>query len=99
MQTDPFTPVADLRNLGVATAERLEDIGLETLGDIEALGAVETYARLRLRFGNAVSLSALHVLEATLRDVDWRDLPAEVKAGLDAAAAAADTVRPGRAAV
>ena len=87
MSPDSFTPVTDLRNFGAVTAQRLAAIGVHTLGDIEALGAVETYARLRFVFGGAVSRNALHALEATIRDVDWRDLPAEVKAALDAAVA------------
>lgn len=98
MLQDSTTPVADLRNFGAVTAQRLTEIQIHTLGDIEALGAVETFARLRFAFGHAVSRNALHALEATLRDVDWRDLPVEDKAVLDAEAEARVGFTPAQAA-
>lgn len=96
MQQDSLTPVTDLRNFGAVTAQRLADIGIHTLGDIEALGAVETFARLRFVYGAGVTRNALHALEATLRDMDWRDLSPDVKAGLEVAIAERETVSRAR---
>lgn len=98
MLQDSTTPVTDLRNFGAVTAQRLAEIHIHTLADIEALGAVETFARLHFMFGNAVGRNALHALEATLRDLDWRDLPVEVKAWLDAEAEARVGFTPAQAA-
>jgi hypothetical protein len=97
MTQDPFTPVADLRNFGNVTAQRLAEIEICTLGDIQALGAVETYSRLRFAFGSAVTRNALHAIEATIRDIDWRDLPSDVKTRIDDEAAARLALTPTRA--
>jgi nucleotidyltransferase/DNA polymerase involved in DNA repair len=96
MTQDPFTPVDELRNFGAVTAQRLTDMEIRTLGDIQELGAVETYARLRFAFGTGVTRNALHAIEATLRDIDWRDLPSDVKSDLDAAVAARLALVPTR---
>lgn len=97
MTQDPFTPVAELRNFGNVTAQRLTELEICTLGDIQALGSVETYSRLRFAYGNGVTRNALHAIEATIRDIDWRDLPLEVKSRIDAEAAARLALTPTRA--
>lgn len=88
MRPGPDSPVSVLPNLGPVTARLLGEVGIATVGDLEALGAVEAYARLRFRHGRAVTRIALHALEAGLRGIDWRALTPADKAALEAAAAA-----------
>jgi DNA transformation protein len=85
---DRSTPIAAVPNLGPVTAEWLADIGVATFGDLRALGSVEAYARLRFRHGRLVNRNALHAMEAAIRGIDWRRLPAEDKAALDRAVTA-----------
>jgi DNA transformation protein len=75
-----------MRNLGPKSRIRLAEIGLNSLDDIRAIGAVETYARLRFRFGQAISRNMLHALAAALTDIDWRQLSTEQKLELEQAA-------------
>ena len=74
-------PVESLRNLGPRSAEWLESIGIRNRTDIESLGSVQIYAILKGQ-GMPVSLNLVYALEATLLDLDWRELPQERKAEL-----------------
>jgi DNA transformation protein len=74
-------PIESVRNLGPKTAKALADVGIRTRSDLETVGAVEAYIRLKTRGGN-VSLNALYAMQAGLMDVDWRHLPGELKAAL-----------------
>jgi len=76
-----------MRNLGPTSRIWLAEIGIHDLEDIRALGAVETYARLRFRFGRRITRNMLHALAAALADIDWRQLAPEHKADLDREAA------------
>jgi DNA transformation protein len=73
-----------IRNLGPKTQTLLAAIGIHTRQDLQALGAVEVYRRLKAAFPERVSLNALYSLEAALVDLDWRDLPPGRKAELRA---------------
>jgi DNA transformation protein and related proteins len=76
------TPLHTLSGIGPTTQDRLDEIGIRTLGDLRATGSVETYRRLKFMLPRQVSLNALYALEAVLRDCHWLDLPADVKASL-----------------
>jgi DNA transformation protein and related proteins len=76
-----------MRNLGPASRAWLAEIDIHDIEDIRAIGAVETYARLRFHFGRKVNRNMLHALAAALADIDWRQLTAEHKAELDRQAA------------
>lgn len=73
----------DFRNIGPKSRAWLAEIDIRTMDDLEALGAVEAYARLRFRFGKAISRNMLHALAAALAGIDWRALTPEHKAELD----------------
>jgi len=75
-----------LRNLGPKSQVWLAEIDIRTIDDLRSAGAVEAYARLRFRFGDAINRNMLHAMAAALADIDWRQLSAEHKAELDAQA-------------
>ena len=75
-----------LRNLGPATERRLVAVGVRTRADLERLGAVEAWLRLRDAFPEWTSRNALYALEGALLDERWDRLPAEVLARLRRAA-------------
>jgi|AraplaDrversion2_2_1032049.scaffolds.fasta_scaffold57109_2 DNA transformation protein and related proteins len=77
----------DLRNIGPKSRAWLAEIDIHTMDQLSALGAVETYARLRFRFGKVISRNMLHALAAALAGVNWRVLSPERKAELDRQAA------------
>lgn len=76
-----------MRNLGPASQAWLAEIGIHDIEQIRAIGAVETYARLRFRFGGKISRNMLHALAAALADIDRRQLTPAQKAQLDRDAA------------
>lgn len=71
-------PVANLRNLGPASAERLRAAGITTIADLEQLGATHAYRIVRRRQPKA-SLNLLWAMAAGLAGRDWRELTDEEK--------------------
>jgi hypothetical protein len=72
-----------MRNIGPKSRAWLAEIDIRSLDELQVLGAVETYARLRFRFGNKITRNMLHALAAALAGIDWRQLPPEHKVELD----------------
>ncbi len=75
------TPPAKLLNLGPASTAWLAAVGVVTRDDLERLGSVAAFARVR-RVQPKASHNLLWALEGALRGCDWRDLTAEDKAQL-----------------
>ena len=78
--------ISEMRNLGPVMERRLREIGVESERDLCELGSIAAWHRLRFVFGQEISLTALHAIEAALLDCDWRHLAPEVKARLTAEA-------------
>ena len=72
-------PVSALRNIGRQSAIMLAEAGIRTLDELEALGAVKAYARVKALRPAFASLNLLWALAAGLEDRDWRDLSADEK--------------------
>ncbi len=71
-----------LKNIGPKSRVWLHDIGIDTLEELEALGAVETYRRLKLARPAEVSLNMLWALQGALLNIRWNALPPDMKATL-----------------
>jgi hypothetical protein len=82
-QEMPDNSILSMRNLGPVMAAQLADIGILTRADLQAVGAVEAFHRLRIFQGRHINRTALHAMFAALADCDWRALPSEIKAKLD----------------
>lgn len=76
--------LSEQRNIGKTTAELLGEVGIHTLADLQAVGVVEAFRRLKQSFPAFVTLNALWGLEGVLTDMDWREIPPERKAELRA---------------
>lgn len=72
-----------MRNIGPKSRAWLAEVDIHSMEELKALGAAEVYARLRFRFGKAISRNMLHALAAAIAGIDWRALPPEHKAALD----------------
>lgn len=70
-----------LKNLGMASVNILHAIGVNTYDDLNRMGAVEAYLRIKNR-GIHVSKVMLYALQGALMDVHWNDLSPELKARL-----------------
>ena len=70
----------DLKNIGEQSSRWLLDIGIESKQQIEELGAVEVYCRLRERY--PISKNMLWALQGALMNLCYNQLPEVVKATL-----------------
>ncbi len=67
-----------LKNLGMASVNILHAIGVNSYDDLNKMGAVEAYLRIKNR-GIHVSKVMLYALQGALMDVHWNDLPPDLK--------------------
>lgn len=70
-----------LKNLGPVSLRWLEEIGVNSLADLERMGPVEAFCRVKA-MGHRPSLNFLYALEGAVRDMDWRELEEGAKAEL-----------------
>lgn len=68
----------ELKNLGMASVNILQAIGIKTYEDLAEMGSVNAYCRIKNR-GIHVSKVMLYALEGALTDVHWNDLAPELK--------------------
>lgn len=73
-----------MRGLGPKSVEWLREVGVETPAQLEQLGSIGAYLRVR-KSRHEVSLNLLYALEGALLDVHWAKLPADLKRRLQAA--------------
>ena len=79
--------LAQLRNLGPATARRLADLGICDEAELRRVGPLAAYHRLKFAHPRETTLVALYALHGALTDTPWTALPPEVKRDLRQAAA------------
>ena len=82
-----------LRNIGPKSAAWLRQVGLRSLDDLVAIGAVEAYMKVR-RAGFKPSLNLLYSLEGALVDCHWQEVPEARRSELVQAAEAAIALLP-----
>ncbi len=70
--------LTQLRNLGPKSKTMLADIGVTTRTQLAELGSIGAYHLLRAQ-GYPVSLNLVYAIEGALMDMDWRDLPDELR--------------------
>ena len=74
----------DLLNIGPQLAAWLRAVGIPTPADLDAVGSVAAYRRVKAAFPDRVSLLALDALEGALLGINCLQLPDEIKVGLRA---------------
>lgn len=77
------TPLSELCNLGPISARWLTAVGVRNRRDLAELGSVAAYQRLK-GHGYRVTLNMVYAVEGALRDIEWKRLPAALKARLKA---------------
>ena len=82
-----------LRNIGPKSAAWLRQVGLRSRADLEGVGAVEAFMRVK-RAGFKPSLNLLYALEGALLDCHWQQVPDERRSELVLAADAATALLP-----
>lgn len=66
-------------SLGPKSSAWLHEIGIHTLEEIDALGVVEVYKRLKEAFPHKVSLNMLYGLQAAVMNISWTELTPDLK--------------------
>jgi len=82
-----------LRNIGPKSAAWLRQVGLRTREDLEAVGAIDAFMRVK-RAGFRPSLNLLYALEGALLDCHWQEVPEARRNELVLAAEAATALLP-----
>jgi len=75
---DKESELLSLKNLGVASVNILQAVGIRSREDLQRLGSVKTYLKIQKR-GIRVSRVMLYALEGALLDVHWKDLDPALK--------------------
>jgi DNA transformation protein len=78
------TKPAKISNLGPKSTAWLNDIGIYTLDDVEAIGVVEVYRRLKDAYPHKVTLNMLYGLQAAVLGIPWQALTPDMRAELRA---------------
>ena len=60
----------------------LAEIEIYTANDLQKIGAIEAYHRLKFRFGKEITLNALYAMHAALINCHWREITGEIKTQL-----------------
>jgi DNA transformation protein len=76
-----MTPI---KNMGPKSRVWLHEIGINTLEDLQTIGAVEAYRRLKTTFPTEITLNMLWGLQAAILNTHWKMLTPEMKAELKA---------------
>jgi DNA transformation protein len=71
--------LSELRNIGPQSAQWLKSVGIETIEDLEDVGVVEAYKRVKAAYPDRVSLNLLYALKGGLLDIEWNLLPEKLK--------------------
>jgi hypothetical protein len=82
-----------LRNVGPKSAAWLRQVGVRTQSDLESLGAVDAFIKVK-RAGFRPSLNLLYALEGALLGCHWQQVPEERRSELLVAAEAASALLP-----
>lgn len=88
--TTSHSELLHLKNLGAASVNILHAVGVNTYSDLQSVGPVEAYTRIKTR-GISVSKVMLYALQGALLDVHWNDLEPSLKEQLVQEAEAALT--------
>ena len=72
--------LAKLRNIGAKTVSKLADVGVRSAAQLEELGAVDVFRRLRTQ--RQVNAAMLWALQSALLDRPWYTLPDDIKRAL-----------------
>jgi DNA transformation protein len=76
--------LSQLRNIGPTIEKRLREVSVRTRTDLEAVGPVEAYRRIKAKHPDRTIPVCyyLYSLQGALLDVYWDDLPEGMKASL-----------------
>jgi nucleotidyltransferase/DNA polymerase involved in DNA repair len=75
-----LTPIEKAQGLGPTMGAELRRVGIASKEELQAIGLQDAWARLIERYPGRLNRNAAYGLAAAVLEMDWRRLPAEVKA-------------------
>jgi DNA transformation protein len=76
------------RNIGPFSQKRLAEIGVRTMEDLQKIGPVEAYIRIKQHYPEDTTLLLLYALKGALMEIHWNAVPRKIKERLRAEAEA-----------
>lgn len=76
--SDRDSELLQLKNLGIASVNILNAIGVHSRSELQTMGPVQAYVRIKER-GIHVSKVMLYALQGALDDKHWNDLSKDIK--------------------
>ncbi len=70
--------LSQLLNIGPKSAAWLNEIGINTLNDLEQIGPIEAYRQVKARGHNA-TLNLVYALQGAIINCPWNHLPPEIR--------------------
>ncbi len=81
-----MSDLTSLKNIGERSAGWLVAVGIETTVDLERIGPVDSWRRVKRVLPDEATIVLLYALQGALLDLPWTELPDEIKGRLVTAA-------------
>ncbi|MCL2621094.1 MAG: TfoX/Sxy family protein [Defluviitaleaceae bacterium] len=76
-----MTELNSLKNIGKEMEKKLKAVGISTAEELKKAGSEEAFVKLKLHYPN-VCLVHLQTLEGAILDIDYNQLPEDIKSRL-----------------
>jgi DNA transformation protein len=70
--------LSQLVNIGAKTEQLLNEVGIFTRQELQTVGAIEAWIRMRCMHPETTTLSILYVLQGALLGLTPREIPVEI---------------------
>ena len=70
--------LSDLKNIGAKSEALLNQVGIYTLADLDAVGAVEAWKRVH-EVAPSANLVGVYALQGALMNIHWNAIPQDIK--------------------
>ena len=76
--------LTSLRNIGKELEKKLKSVDISTAEELKAIGSKEAFSKLKRKYPNdkAMSLVHLYALEGAVTDIEFNQLPENIKESL-----------------
>ena len=81
MEIIRLAELASLRNIGKEIERKLKSVDITTAEELKKAGSKEAFVKLKSRYSN-LCLVHLYVLEGAISDIEYNQLPEDVKQNL-----------------
>lgn len=81
MKKKQITGFKGVKNIGTTIAEKLAEIGIYSLADLQAVGAAKAYLKIKENYPDKIISVCyyLYSFEGALLDLHWDDIPEKRK--------------------